>query len=803
MNMPTKRATRFLVVLGLGASFLVAQPLVTQAAPPSPVTRVFTQAIEPQSDYFSQKICDPIPRPGVTVVKDLLNKTYGPRVIYIPRYGCAGLSEHHEGRALDWMISARKADQKATADSFVAWLQKTDQFGNKIAMARRIGVMYIIWNNKIWRAYDPGRGWTEYKSCSSKPSTGNDTECHRDHVHISFTWDGAMAATSFYTGQVLDSGAPCGAIESPGVSSPAQTGQQFVPLTPVRVLDSLRGLGVASAKKCRLEFTSNTSAGQQMEVQVAGRGGVPATGASAVALSVRTKTNAPSSVYLWPSGGTRSASVAMKVAAGGSTRSTLVVPLGQDGKVSLATSLGAQWVSADVVGYYQQYGGMLFNPTEPIRAYTNATIAANSAKTIKLGNHYGIPADGAGAFTLTVATAGATSAGSLRVYPVGAAESTIDVVSYRAKSRVSNSLIVQSRRDGSFVLKNVNAKSSVQVTIDLNGWYGLTGLGHTGAKAKRVLDTKSGVGASGVVTAGRSVNFAVANQLGIPVNVKAVALQVLAIDPASGTSARFKSNSSIASNGYQVSVPTAGPVAQYVVAPVGSNGKVSLVGLSGSSNYRADVVGWWTPVTTQYAVLSALSVPNVVLPAQPTITGRVAPLALAVGKSVVLQEFVVDKWVTVRSAPLGSAGRFSVVVPVTTYGAHSYRVYKGAGSCSTLGCTMQPFGTKPLVVRAAATYAVTVAPSKTVIRSGARITLTGKVVPAVVGSKVSIQILSGGKWKTLGVATVQVTGAYKFPVMIKSRGLRQFRAYKPSDSCSLGFCDLRSAKSAVVQVTVR
>ena len=801
--MPPKRATRWLVLLGLGVSFLVAQPLVTQAAPPSPVTRAFTKPIEPQTNYFAQKICDPIPRPGVVAVKDLLNKTYGPRVIYIPRYGCSGLSEHHEGRALDWMISARKVDQKATAASFIAWLQKTDEFGNKIAMARRIGVMYIIWNNKIWRAYDPGRGWTEYKSCSTRPATANDTECHRDHVHMSFTWDGAMAATSFYTGQVLDSGAPCGAIDSAGAATAVQTGQQFVPLTPVRVLDSLRGLGVASARKCRLEFTSNTSAGQQMEVQVAGRGGVPATGASAVALSVRTKTNAPSSVYLWPSGGTRTPSVAMKVAAGGSTRSTLVVPLCLDGKISLATSLGAQWISADVLGYYQQYGGMLFNPTEPIRAVTKATIAANSSKTIKLGDRYGIPADGAGAFTLTVATAGATSAGSLRVYPVGATESTIDAVSYRAKSRVANSLIVQSRRDGSFVMRNVNAKSSVQVTIDINGWYGLTGLGHTGAKAKRVLDTKSGVGASGVVTAGRSVNFALASKWGIPANVKAVALQILAMDPASGTSARFKSNSALASNGYQISIPTAGPVAQYVVAPVGSNGKVSLVGLSGSSNYRADVVGWWTPVATQYAVTSVLSVPNVVMPVQPTIRGRVVPLALAVGKSVALQKLVVDKWVTVRSAPLASNGQFSVVVPVTTYGAHSYRVYKGAGSCSALGCSMRSFATKPLVIRSAATYAVTVASSKAVIRSGARITLTGKVAPAVAGSKVSIQILSGSKWKTLGVATVQVTGAYKFPVMIKSRGLRQFRAYKPSDSCSLGFCDLRSAKSAVVQVTVR
>lgn len=801
--MPPKRATRWLVLLGLGVSFLVAQPLVTQAAPPSPVTRAFTKPIEPQTGYFAQKICDPIPRPGVVAVKDLLLKTYGDRVIYIPRYGCTGLSEHHEGRALDWMINARKVDQKATADSFIAWLQKSDQYGNKIAMARRMGVMYIIWNNKIWRAYDPGRGWTEYKSCSSRPSTSNDTECHRDHVHISFTWDGAMAGTSFYTGQVLDSGAPCGAIDSAGVAAPVQKGQQFIPVTPVRVLDSLRGLGVASAKKCRLEFTSNTSAGQQMEIQVAGRGGVPTAGVSAVALSVRAKTNAPSSVYLWPSGGTRTPSVAMKVAAGGSTRSTLVVPLGLDGKISLATSLGAQWISADVLGYYQQYGGMLFNPTEPRRVVTNVSIPANATKTIKFGGLNGVPGDGSGAFVLTVSTSGATKSGTLRVYPAGAAESITDVVSYRANARISSSVITASRRDGTIVIKNVNTGSAVEVTIDINGWYGTSGLGHTGTQPKRILDTTTGLGASGRVTSGRSVTFAVANQLGIPVNAKAVALQVLALDPDTGTAARFKSTTAVASSGYQVSVPTAASMAQYVVAPVGANGKVSLTGLTGSSNFRADVVGWWSPVTTQYVVSSALSVPTVLVPAQPTITGQVRPLALTAGGSVALQELKAGKWVKVGTARIAPNGQFSVVVPVKTYGSHSYRVYKGASSCSPLGCTLKSFATKPLVLRAAQPYSVTMVPSRTSVRSGSKITFTGKVAPTLVGSQVKVQVLRLGLWKTLGLATVQSKGTYSYSVLVKKRGLRQFRAYKASNNCSLGFCELRPGKSAIVQVTVR
>ena len=63
-------------------------------------------------------------------------------------------------------------------------------------MARRLGIAYLIWNNQTWRAYDPGRGWTEYNGCLApkKQKKKFDNFCHRTHVHLSFTWDGASSA---------------------------------------------------------------------------------------------------------------------------------------------------------------------------------------------------------------------------------------------------------------------------------------------------------------------------------------------------------------------------------------------------------------------------------------------------------------------------------------------------------------------------------------------------------------------------------------------------------------------------------
>ena len=91
------------------------------------------------------------------------------------------------------------------ADAFVAWLQAPDGFGNPEAMARRLGISYVIWNNQTWRAYDPARGWTDYNGCATKKKLKKrayDNTCHRTHVHISFSWDGALKRTSYYTGFV-------------------------------------------------------------------------------------------------------------------------------------------------------------------------------------------------------------------------------------------------------------------------------------------------------------------------------------------------------------------------------------------------------------------------------------------------------------------------------------------------------------------------------------------------------------------------------------------------------------------------
>ena len=160
-------------------------------------------AIEPQSiDYVEQTSCDPAFKPGTAALGRLLSATY-PGITVQGAYSCGTdgrVSEHYEGRAIDWMTSARVPSQARNANTFISWLLATDKAGNRYAMARRLGVMYLIWNNRIWGGWDGT--WQPYGNCARTPQPGYDNSCHRTHVHLSLTWNGAQGRTSYWTSRV-------------------------------------------------------------------------------------------------------------------------------------------------------------------------------------------------------------------------------------------------------------------------------------------------------------------------------------------------------------------------------------------------------------------------------------------------------------------------------------------------------------------------------------------------------------------------------------------------------------------------
>lgn len=133
--------------------------------------------------------CDyPHETPGARAFRDWVLAHVGGRDAGIARKcPVGGASEHKEGRAWDWGVSADDPTEKAMADGLVGWLLAPDPAsGEPHAMFRRLGLFYFIWDGQVWSS----------RTKSFQPYTGADP--HRSHVHFSFGWPGALGQTSGY-----------------------------------------------------------------------------------------------------------------------------------------------------------------------------------------------------------------------------------------------------------------------------------------------------------------------------------------------------------------------------------------------------------------------------------------------------------------------------------------------------------------------------------------------------------------------------------------------------------------------------
>ncbi len=361
---------------------LAGAPVPGEGLPPAAVPAL--AAAQPQGaydtppEYEGQLVCDPTSKPGTQKLADLIKAAYGQdQTVWIPR-ACdiGGQSEHKEGRALDWMTSVRDAQQRANAESFLNWLLGPDQYGVPYGNAMRLGVMYIGWNDRIWRGYDVGRGWTELKGCFSKSESGNDTTCHRNHIHISLTWDGASGRSSFWSGVPFDG--PFCARHSSGATTPDVSAKgDLIAVTPFVALDTRSAIGVQ--KRCRLQQDRWSGDSHRLFPKVLGQGGVPADGVGAVSVHITAlASNASADVRVWAPG-QNSSNVALKVPMNGDAQADVIVPVANDGTIALATSLGATDLVVEVRGYYKAGPGDGSN--KPVLTGSGSSPAAPPAVT--------------------------------------------------------------------------------------------------------------------------------------------------------------------------------------------------------------------------------------------------------------------------------------------------------------------------------------------------------------------------------------------------------------------------------------
>ncbi|MCY0950740.1 hypothetical protein [Streptomyces sp. H27-S2] len=137
------------------------------------------------------------------------------------------------------------------------------------------------------------------------------------------------------------------------------TSSGYTPLAPSRLVDTRSGLGTQRGQ---------VPGAGTFNVQIAGRNNVPASGVTAVALNVTiTEPKSDGHLSVFPSGQQATTSN-LNFSAGQTIANAVIVPVGQDGKISVRNGAwGATDVIVDVVGFYSPAGEGAYRPVQPER----------------------------------------------------------------------------------------------------------------------------------------------------------------------------------------------------------------------------------------------------------------------------------------------------------------------------------------------------------------------------------------------------------------------------------------------------
>src|SRR5664279_5468887 len=395
-------------------------------------------------------------------------------------------------------------------------------------------------------------------------------------------------------------GGPAGA--APG-SPGAPTAGAFVSVAPARLLDTPMGTGAPAAP---------IAAHQAVALQVGGRGGVPATGVSAVVLNVTvTQPGAGGFLTAYADGTALPLASNLNFSPGQTVPNLVVAPVGATGQVDLYNgSAGSTHLIADVTGYFLAGAPATagaFGSLPPARLLDTpmgtgapaAPIAAHQVVALQVGGRGGVPATGVSAVVLNVTVTQPGAGGFLTAYAEGTALPLASNLNFSPGQTVPNLVVAPVGANGQVDLYNGSA-GSTHLIADVTGYF-LAGApvtaGAFGAlPPARLLDTPMGTGAPAApVAAHQAVALQVGGRGGVPATgVSAVVLNVTVTQPGAGGFLTAYADGTALPLASNLNFSPGQTVPNLVVAPVGANGKVDLYnGSAGSTHLIADVTGYF------------------------------------------------------------------------------------------------------------------------------------------------------------------------------------------------------------------
>jgi uncharacterized protein YkwD len=432
------------------------------------------------------------------------------------------------------------------------------------------------------------------------------------HTEPNQTWSGAgyPLGRVFIVSQIF-AGLPLGLdtvtaptttpTTAPMTSVPApEAASRFTPFSPARILDTRSGIGASGPP----------GPGGVVDVQVAGQGGVPATGVAAVAFNVTvTQPSSEGFLTLYPSGSTRPLASNLNFSPGETVSNLVILKVGGNGRISIYNLAGTSHVVGDVAGWYAEgaagSGGRL-EPLAPNRILDTRAGAAGATRLgpgasldLQVAGRGGVPVTGAQAAVLNLVVTGTTDPGYLTVYPTAEPRPLASNVTFPAGATLANRAIAKLGSGGKVTI--YNSGGGTDVVVDLSGWYtDATVPGSLGGLVpvvpNRIVDTRDTTigGPVGALAAGTVASVQVGGRGGVPASgARAVVMNVTVTGPTNagyltifpaGVAPPLTSDVTFVAGDTQPNL---------VVVPLGEGGRLGLFA-SASTHVVMDVTGWAT-----------------------------------------------------------------------------------------------------------------------------------------------------------------------------------------------------------------
>lgn len=418
---------------------------------------------------------------------------------------------------------------------------------------------------------------------------------------------------TFYTFTVTaTSRAGTGPPSAPSNPVRPMLGGSYHPLSPARILDTRTGIGSPSSP-----LASNSS----RTVQVAGKGGVPLTGASAAVINVTvTNPTAPGYLTVYPSdAASRPLASNLNWVARQTVPNLVEVALSARGQVDIY-GLGS---SEDVIFDVQGWVGLpsnstgqdgLYNALTPARILDTRDGTGTGGSTRPLGagqpltlqvagslRHDGVPSGvppaGVSAVVLNVTITNPSAAGYLTVYPADASRPVASNLNFVPGQTVPNRVVVKLSRTGQVTI--YNPAGNVHVIADVNGWFtdstsATGGSSFGGVTPARFFDSRD-PNSGGPIPGGYVLPLQVVDQNNNPASdITAVVFNVTATD---GTAPSYLTL--WPDSGPQSAPPTASDlnfvahqtVPNLVVVQLGNNATFDVYNAAGDTDVVLDLVG--------------------------------------------------------------------------------------------------------------------------------------------------------------------------------------------------------------------